>query len=810
MREAPASRAQRVLIQAARRAQRGFGAASALVVRRLGRIGRASSRRRRIVGAALALVVVTPPTLLAAWAWHAAGRIDLASGRDTVVIYATGRRLGPGLSVDGIDLPGTLRRLSYREVSSRPREPGQFRRGRDDWEVFLRARDDPQGRRPSARVRLALDGGRIAAVTDTSDGRMLEAVEVEPEVLSGPADAAGHLREPVRLGAVPRHLVDAVLATEDHRFFDHRGVDLRAVGRALWANVRHGEIVQGGSTLTQQLVKNLALSRRRTWDRKLREAALAVALEARASKEAILDSYLNVIYLGQRGNAAIYGVGAAARSYFGKDVERVSLAEAALLAGMIRAPNTYSPVQNPQRARERREAVLTRMRDLGLIDQAAFTRASREPVRVRLEAPGRFFAPYFLDYVRARVEQGQGEAGALGRALRVYTTLDPVLQRAAEAALQRGLDQLETRLPRLRRADPTARLQGVLVALDPASGEIRAMVGGRDYAATQWNRAVHARRQPGSAFKPFVYLAALQPGPRGEPPRVTPVSRLEDQPFTLRTSAESWSPRNFEDRFEGPVTVRRALEQSLNAATVRLALDVGLEAVIRAARAAGFTSPLEPVPALALGSFEVTPLELATAYATLANLGARVRPTPIRAIADGDGAVLAESAPTREAVLEPAPVFVLTHLLRGVVERGTGAAARTLGADGHVAGKTGTTNDGRDAWFVGLTPRLVTLVWVGFDEADVMRLSGGQAALPIWADFMRTALAVAPSGSFPVPSSVTFRDVDPTNGRLATAYCPVTFREAFVASTEPRDSCTDHGPIHVFEGFWQRLLDAFR
>jgi penicillin-binding protein 1B len=393
--------------------------------------------------------------------------------------------------------------------------------------------------------------------------------------------------------------------------------------------------------------------------------------------------------------------------------------------------------------------------------------------------------------------------------LRIYTTLHPVLQRAAEAALARGLDRLEGQSRTLRRNDPAARLQGAIVALDPRTGEIRAMVGGRDYGQSQFNRVTQARRQPGSAFKPFVYLAALGQGPRGEPPHFTPTSLLEDRPLTIGTGRTAWSPRNYENRYEGTVTVRRALEQSLNAATVWMAEGVGYDAVVRTAREAGFTSPLEPVPALVLGSFEVTPLELASAYAALATGGERGRPTGLRAVVDREGAV---NEPRTERAPGPRPdeAFLITHLLQGVVDRGTGASARTLGVEGPVAAKTGTTNEGRDAWFVGYTPRLVALVWVGFDERDVLRLSGAQAALPIWADFMRTALAVIPPATFAPPPSITFHDVDAANGKLATAWCPVVIREAFLASTEPRESCPDHGPAAAVRSFFRRLFESIR
>jgi penicillin-binding protein 1B len=601
----------------------------------------------------------------------------------------------------------------------------------------------------------------------------------------------------------------AVLAAEDHRFFEHGGVDGKAVVRAVWVNLRRGEVAQGGSTLTQQLVKNLVLTPKRTWTRKVREAALAAMLEWRYGKTDILEAYLNAIYLGQHGNAGVFGVGAAARAYFGKEVEQVTLAEAALLAGMIRAPNSYSPVQSLDRARERRDTILARMVEVGLLDEAARARAAREKIRVRSGAGSRRLAPYFLDHVRAQIEPPLADDGWQGGGLRIYTTLDPVLQRAAEAAVSRGLDRLEGRYRHLRRADAAQRLQAALIALDPATGEVRALVGGRDHAQSQFNRAIHARRQPGSAFKPFVYLAALRFGPGGGPPPLTPVSIVSDEPFSMRVGRDTWSPRNYEDRFEGPVTVRRALEQSLNAATVRVAESVGLDAVIGTARQVGFTSLMQPVPALVLGSFEVSPLELAAAYAALANGGERLSPVAVRAVVGRDGAVVDQAAPTRAAAVRPEEASLLTYLLRGVVDRGTGAVARTLGVEGVVAGKTGTTNDGRDAWFVGYTPRLVVLVWVGFDERDVLRLSGGQAALPIWADFMRAAMTVVPSGSFTVPTTLLFRDVDPTSGKLASRFCPLVFREAFLSGTEPTEACADHGAGHLFDSLYQRFLDLF-
>jgi penicillin-binding protein 1B len=775
---------------------------------RLARPGTAAPRGRRSIALLAALIVLGPAAVLGAWAWITAARVDLGQLADATVIYAAGQVLAPGVSIEASDLEGTLRRLGYREAPRGVTGPGQFRRQAQAWDIHLRARDDPRAVRPPLHVRLGLDGARIRDVA-TADGALLEEIDLDPEPLTGLGEQANQLRHPVPLSAVPRHVVQAVLAAEDHRFYDHLGVDVRAVLRALWVNVRRGALTQGGSTLTQQLVKNLVLTPQRTWSRKLREAALALALETRYTKDEILAAYLNGVYLGHHGGFAIYGVGAAARSFFGKDVERLTVAEAATLAGIIPAPNSYSPIQHPGRAREQRQLVLRRMRELDMLDDRQLAQATRERVRIQPGSPVRALGPYFADWARVQLEQLRDDEGGGPGDLRVYTTLHPVLQRAAESAVARGLDRLEGQHRPLRRRDGSARLQAALVALDPRSGEVLAMVGGRDYGQSQFNRAVHARRQPGSAFKPFVYLAALGFGPRGEPPHYTAVSLVDDQPITVGAGKTAWSPRNYEDRYEGTVTVRQALEQSLNAGTVWLAEGVGYDAVVRAAREVGFTSRLQALPALVLGSFEVTPLELASAYAVLASGGDRAPPTGLRAVVDRAGGIAEPPAERRPAV-RPDEAFLVTHLLEGVVDRGTGAAARALGIEGAVAGKTGTTNEGRDAWFVGYTPRLVTLVWVGFDQREVLRLSGAQAALPIWAEFMRTAMGVVPAGPFVPPPSIAFRDVDPTNGRLATHWCPVVVREAFLASTEPREPCPDHSPGDAFRSFFRRFLDAIR
>jgi penicillin-binding protein 1B len=731
-------------------------------------------------------------------------RFERAETRRGTFVYAAGQWLGPGVNLRAVDFAGTLERLRYVETRTRPVAPGQFQRRKDGWEIVLRGTAE-NGRREPQRVRLDTRDDRITTVL--LGNRSVVGVSADPEVLTSIDDRPGEEYRPVRLAEVPVTLLSAVLAAEDHRFFEHGGLDVRGLLRAAWANFRAGRVTQGGSTITQQLVKNRLLTSRRSYFRKIREAWLAALVEWRYPKERIFESYLNELYLGQRGPLAIRGVGAAARAYFGKEVHQLTLGEAALLAGMARAPNIYSPLLNPARARERRDVVLARMRELGKIVEAEYVAARREPLRLQGAGVAGQLAPYFTDRVRQEIEEVLG--GSVGaRGAQVFTTLDPSLQRFAESAVSRGLERLETRAS-LRRATPGERLQAAMVVLDPDTGAIRALVGGRDYRSSQFNRAVLARRQPGSAFKPFVFVAAL--AARGGQPAFTAASLIDDTPITITVGSTPWSPRNYEERYEGRVSVRRALEQSLNAATVRIALEIGLPTVIDTAHQLGLTADLAPVPAAALGAFEVTPLELARAYAPLANGGTRIGvPSTIQTVVDADGGVVPLTREPRTPVLSPAEAYLMTSLLAGVITSGTGASARALGVTGDVAGKTGTTNDARDAWFVGYSPGLLALVWVGFDDSAPLGLSGAQAALPIWADFMKQAAAAYGTPAFVVPDGISVAQIDPTNGRLATRFCPTAKPETFLTGTEP-PPCSDHsGVSDQMIDWWRRLRDWLR
>jgi penicillin-binding protein 1B len=759
-----------------------------------------------VVVAALAMIAVAAISLFTYSAAELA-RFARAEARRGIVISTVGQPLAPGTNVRRIDLAGTLARLGYAETPAPPREPGQFRRGAQAWEIVLRG-DGTAGTPRGAHLRLVMEGDLIGRVV--RDGQSVQVARLEDEVLTGGDDRPGEDYRPLGLAETPASLIDAVLAAEDRRFFEHGPVDPPSLLRAAWMNLRAGRVAQGGSTITQQLVKIRLLTPRRTVLRKLQEAWLALLVECFYSKDQILEAYLNEIYLGQRGSQAIRGVGAAARAYFGKEAHQLTAGEAAIIAGMVRAPNTYSPAVSPARARERRDAVLARMRQLGMLDARRYERARREPVRAHLAPGSGQDAPYFADAAREELEQRFDESTQPSQeGMRIVTTLDRSLERFAERAVASGLDRLESRFPRLRRAGG-GRLQAALVALDPATGEIRALVGGRDYGTSQFNRALMARRQPGSAFKPFVYAAAL--GPRDGRPRFTLASLVDDSPMTIQVSGRSWTPRNYEDRYAGPVTLRRALEQSLNSATVRLAQAVTLADVVATARAFGIEDPLAPVPAVALGAFEVTPLELARAYLPFADAG--VRPGAVTAVrgayrADGRRLAPTESAPPVQ-VVSPAEAYLMTTLLQGVIRSGTGSAARALGVSGEVAGKTGTSNEGRDAWFVGYSSRLLAVVWVGFDDGRPLLLTGAQAALPIWAEFMRQALEAYPAPPFSVPEGVSLVDIDTSNGKRANAFCPLVAREAFLAGTEP-GVCDEHGvvPRQVVE-WWGRVFGWLR
>lgn len=590
----------------------------------------------------------------------------------------------------------------------------------------------------------------------------------------------------VPVTSVPRSVRAAFIATEDRRFYYHGGVDWRSAGRALARNLSEISVREGFSTITMQLVRNAFLphlSNERSLRRKLIELELARRLERTLTKQQILETYLNIIYLG---NGA-YGVEAASRDLFGKGVGRLSLAEAATLAGLAKGPSLYAPRRHPDRARARRDLVLSLMAQEGYITAELATRTRQVPLRLaRAERRPPQNRSDALDPIRQAVDSLLGRDAATAGDLVVHSTLDADAQQAAERAVRIQGAAIQRQAPRSR---SNAEIEGAVAALDPRTGEIRALVGGRRSVRRGFNRALAARRQPGSAFKPFVYAAALAAG-------YSPATILDDSPVEVEDVGRIWRPENFGGEYGGQLTLRRALMRSANAATVRLSQAVGEKRVAALAHRSGIQSRMDAVPSLALGSLEVTPLELVAAYAPFANGGVRVQPSIVSRIEAADGTVLWR-APPREAeqVLGRAEAFQITSMLQSVVDGGTGRVVRRMGVRGLVAGKTGTTNNGADVWFIGYTPTLVAGFWFGYDSPRPIsaNASGGRLAAPAWATFYLDGWHErSPTGSWRPPAGLIERSIDASNGQLANEWCPDTQREWFKDGAEPTSICRTH------------------
>lgn len=724
-------------------------------------------------------------------------------------IYSDSFPIYPGMSVVHPSLLNKLKRLNYQQTNLPPQQKGDFIWDEEGIDVFLQDFEYPDTSFSGFPVRLSLKGDEIYSISDLETNEELYMVELEPELLSGFFNQSWEERDLVQLSQVPSHLTDAIIAVEDSRFYQHAGLDFRSILRAFLANLKEGEVVQGGSTLTQQLVKNFFLTQDRTLSRKLNEALMALILEAKYSKNEILEAYLNEIYMGQQGNMSIHGIGKAAQFFFGKKVGDLTLEDSALLAGLIKSPNSLSPYHNPERAEKRRNWVLLKMMEQGKIQEASYQEALKHKTTPR-GFVGRFHqAPYFIDFVKQQLQQYYPPETLHSDGLRIFTTLDPDIQQEAETSLKQGLKQLEEDFPSLKRENPLDQIQGSLVVVQPQTGYVKAMVGGRNYSVSQFNRVTQAKRQPGSLFKPFVYLAGISQNGPGIKNPITGATLIEDAPISIPVveggQKKEWSPENYDNTFHGPVTLRTALESSLNAATVRLAQTVGIHEITKTATAIGISSPLNQVPSLALGTSEVSPLEMATAYTTLANQGIKTTLLSIKQIVDKDGNILQNRDIQVEKVITPQNAYLMTYLLQGVVEHGTASGVRTLGYKGPVAAKTGTTSDYRDAWFVGYTPELLGLVWVGFDRNDPTYLTGSRAALPIWVDLMkRISSEVTPD--FLPPSNIIFRMIDPKTGLLTSFQCPDGVQEAFVEGTEPKNRCGEEkkGLLDWLRNFWNR------
>jgi penicillin-binding protein 1B len=649
--------------------------------------------------------------------------------------------------------------------------------------------------RKNAPLRLSDHVLRLQLGTQASERLTLDA-----PVLSAIVAGEREKRRPVALSAMNPRMVEAVLAIEDHRFYEHPGVDPIGVLGALKSYVTgRRNYLAGGSTITQQLVRNVFLpsfdmtlqeARRRSPSRKALEIFVSLILTSRASKEEILEMYLNNVPLGQRGSFAIFGVAEASRLFFGKDVSNVSVAEAATIAGVIQQPSALSPFTNPQKCRERRNVVVQTMAESNYIDEATAARAVKEPLVVvqrALEAE----APYFVDYVNQTLdEKYPGLTTTTSQAVDVYTTLDLHLQRLAQDAVRKGLTTVDQMLPKRKKG----KAEVAMIALDPRTGEILSFIGGRSYNQSQYNRAIVSRRQPGSVFKPFVYLTAFEQAVEDGRTDVTPASITLDEQETFEFDNQVWTPANYEKEFNGPVTYRFALAHSLNLGTIHVAQAAGYDRVAALWKKLGVGNPPRPYPSIALGVFEATPFEIATAYTIFPNLGSERPLKHLLKIVSGGNDVTKKTTDRLKPIARPETTYLVLDMMRSVLNIGTAAAARSQGFSLDAAGKTGTTNDQRDAWFVGFTPELLTVVWVGLDDNQPLGLTGAQAALPIWTEFMTRALTGRNSVPFEVPENISFADIDLTTGKIANVACPKIVRSAFLTGTEPMEVCDVHHP----------------
>jgi len=708
-------------------------------------------------------------------------------------IYAAPKQLRVSETISEPDLIAFLKRAGYVEKTQQAdTSRGRYAANGNTLEIEPSSASSVDGRQQVGHVRVQFNGSgkAISSLYDIDNRDPIDHAWLEPELISSVTGTERAKRKVISFGDLPPHLVKAITVTEDRSFFEHYGVNIRGIIRAFirrYDSDPNSPIArQGGSSITQQLVKNLLLSPEQTWRRKIAEAYMSIILETRLSKQEIFGLYCNQVYMGQQAGFSINGFGEAANAYFNKDVTNLTLPESAFLAGLIRSPNRYNPYTKIETATARRNQVLDSMAEEGAItaDQA---KAAKEttlqvaPVRGRIDVSD---APYFVDYVQNQLDNLVSSASGTEH-LRIYTTIDMDLQRAAYAALTKqlaALDKIQS-----RRFEP-GTLQAALVAMNAKTGEIVAMVGGRDYSKSQLNRAAEALRQPGSVFKPFVYATALNTAYDPIPRVITPSTTFMDEPKTFTFDNQEYSPGNFGETYSHePVTLRDALVHSLNVVTVEVAMEVTIGRVMGLAAKAGLPKPPRAYPAMALGTSEATPLQIASAYTSFANLGTRTTPISINRVTSGNGTTIVAPTTTRSEVLRPEVAFVMTSFMKDVVNRGTAAPVRARGLKMPLAGKTGTSRDG---WFAGYTPNLVCAVWVGFDDGSQLGLTGANSALPIWSDFMQVALAEHPEwdGDWTAPSGVTEMEVNPKTGQPTMPGDTEKRTEYFINGTGPSEA----------------------
>jgi penicillin-binding protein 1B len=721
-------------------------------------------------------------------------------------IYAAPKQLRVGENISEDEVIAYLKRAGYVEKAQQA-DTARGRYGASgnavDVEPSQETTVDGQHQYQRLRLQFARNGKTISSISSLEGNAHLDRTLLEPELISSVTGRDRAKRRVVGFNDLPSHLVKAIVVTEDRSFFEHYGVNIRGIIRAFVRRYDSDPTSpiarQGGSSITQQLVKNLLLSPERTWRRKAAEAYMSVIIETRLTKEQIFALYCNQVYLGQQAGFSINGFGEAAGAYFSKDVTTLTLPEAAFLAALIRSPNRYNPYHDLSTATARRNQVLDSMAEAGVITHEEAETAKATPLQVaalkgRIDTSD---APYFADFVQNQLGDMIAGSGSAEH-LRIYTTVDMDLQRAAYAALTKqlaALDKIEK-----KRFEP-GTLQAALVAMNAKTGEIVAMVGGRDYSKSQLNRATEALRQPGSSFKPFVYATALNTAYDPVPRVITAATTYMDEPKTFTFDNQEYSPGNFGETYSHqPVTLRDALVHSLNVVTVEVAMEVTIGRVMNLAGKAGLPKPPRAYPAMALGTSEATPLQVASAYTAFANLGTRATPVAINRVTTGQGVTIAAPTTQKNEVMRPDVAYVMDSFLKDVINRGTGAPLRARGFKANAAGKTGTSRDG---WFAGFTPNLVCIVWVGFDDGSQLGLTGAASALPIWSDFMTAALAEHPEweGDWQMPASIQQAEIDPKTGRPAKPDDPNKRTELFIngtlaaaeASPSPAEEATPTG-----------------
>jgi penicillin-binding protein 1B len=664
-------------------------------------------------------------------------------------------------------------------------------------------------------ARIMIEDGQVSQIT--SRGNELSAYELEPQLVTALFDAEQRSkRELVKYNDIPPMMVQATLAIEDRRFFEHSGVNYLRMAEAAWIDLMRGRQSQGGSTITMQLSRGFFLTPEKTIKRKLTEMLIAEELEHKFSKQQIFEFYANWVDLGQRGSFAISGFAEASKSYFNKDLKDITLPEAALLAGLIQRPSYLSPYRHPERAMDRRNLVLESMVETHAITREQADKAKATPLKLAPPNVEASDAPYFVDMVREQLISKFSENELNDSSYRIYTTLDPDLQKAAAQSVEMGIKLVDEQVKKLRtkkvkvgkkfetKVENGPQAQVALVAIDPHTGAVLALVGGRDYGWSQLNHAV-AKRPTGSIFKPFVYAAAMNTALDGSQAVITPASTVTDEPSTFAYGDSIYEPRNYKEEYHGEVTLRYALAMSLNNATVKVAEEVGYDKVADLAKSAGIVS-VKATPAMALGSYDASPLDMAGAYTTFANSGARLSPILLRSVRSSKGDVIANYNTDQRPVMDPRIAYVMTNMMEGVINNGLGyTAVRLRGFTPPAAGKTGSSHDG---WFAGYTSNVLCIVWVGYDDYSDLRLSGAQTAAPIWAEFMKKASTLpmySDMKPFSQPAGVVDVQLDKVTNRLATPNCTDDYVSAFVAGTEPRDTCeTQQG----FKGFLTKLFSG--